>query len=130
MGPELRDLAVLSVVTALMWVPYILDRMRVRGLAATLGNPRDDAVPLSPWAQRAKRAHANAVENLVVFAALVMVAHGAGVHTETTALATTSYVWIRIAHYLLYTAGIPVARTASFLAGVTCQLMLAVEVLG
>jgi len=69
MNTELMYLVAVTAFTGLMWVPYILDRIAVWGLADTVGYP-ETPKPQSPWARRMKSAHANAVENLVVFAAL------------------------------------------------------------
>src|ERR1700726_4251600 len=63
------------VLTGLMWIPYILDRAAGRGMADAMGNPGADDKPQSPWAHRMMAAHANAVENLVLFAPLVLVAN-------------------------------------------------------
>lgn len=114
----------------MMWMPYILDAMVVRGVMPTLDNPRDDAAPLHPWAARAKRAHANAVENLAVFAALVLAAEVAGVHTEGTAFAGQLYLWSRLVHFAVYTAGVPVVRTLAFLVGFSAQVLVALALLG
>ena len=129
MTTELTHLTVVTLATSVMWIPYILDAMVVRGIMPTLANPRDDAVPLHPWAVRAKRAHANAIENLVVFAALVFAAHLAGVHSKTTTTATSLYLWARLVHFAVYTAGAPVVRTLAFLAGFAAQAMLVVALL-
>jgi uncharacterized MAPEG superfamily protein len=72
MKTELLYLVIVSVFTGLMRIRYILNRIAVSGLADTVGYPLDPK-PQSPWAMRMKKAHANAVENLVVFAALVLV---------------------------------------------------------
>ena len=80
---------------------------------------------LSPWADRLRRAHANAVENLVVFAALVLAAHVAGVHTGGTALAAAIYLWARVAHALSYALAIPWVRTLSFSVAWGCQVVFA-----
>ena len=69
---------------------------------------------MAPWAERMKKAHYNGVENLVVFAALVLVANAAGVSNETTTLACTVYFWARVAHYVCYTFAIPWLRTLAF----------------
>ena len=69
MKTELLYLALVTAFTGLMWVPYVLDRIAVGGLMEAVGYPANPK-PQSPWAQRLKKAHANAVENLVVFAAL------------------------------------------------------------
>ena len=88
MSTELMYLTWVTVLTAIMWIPYILNMIMVRGLMDAVGYPEDPA-PLSPWAQKMKAAHANAVENLVVFAALVLIADAAGVSNATTVLASS-----------------------------------------
>ena len=100
----------------------------VRGLIDAVGYP-DDPAPLSPWAASMKAAHANAVENLVVFAALVLVAHAVGVSNEATAMASQVYLWARVVHLLSYTARIPWVRTVSFVVGFGCQITLAWQIL-
>ena len=64
------------------------------------------------------------MENLVVFAA-----HGLGVQAELATAATTVYLCARIAHYLLYSAGVPVVRPLSFLTGFACKVVIAAEIL-
>ncbi len=86
MSSGLMSLTWVTTLTAVMWMPYILNMIVVRGLTDAVGYP-DDPKPLSPWAAKMKRAHANAVENLVVFAALVLIANAAGVSNDTTVLA-------------------------------------------
>lgn len=67
-----------TILTAVIWIPYVLDRIAVWGLSDTVGYPENPR-PQSPWARRMKSAHANAVENLVVFATLVLVANAMGI---------------------------------------------------
>jgi len=69
---------------------------------------------MADWAQRMKAAHSNAVENLVVFAALVFVANVAGISNDTTVLACTVYFWARVVHFVSYTLGVPWVRTLAF----------------
>ena len=83
------------------------------GLPVLLGN-RDNIPELYGWAGRAARAHRNMLESLVLFAALVLVAHGAGVANTTTALGAQLFLWARVAYAVLYLAGIAVARTAAW----------------
>src|ERR1700674_3594070 len=61
--------------TGLFWVPDILDRLACRGLMGAMANPSPDEKPQSAWAVRQMNAHANAVENLVIFAPLVLTLH-------------------------------------------------------
>ena len=129
MKSELMILAQVTTLTALMWLPYALNRMVVWGLVDTVGYPKEQK-PLSPWAQRLKAAHANAVENLVLFAALVLAAHALGISTPMTALACTIYLWGRVVHVIAYTVGLPWVRTLGFAAGFAAQMMLAAQILG
>jgi uncharacterized MAPEG superfamily protein len=128
MKTELTVLVQVSIFTALLWMPYILNRMAVRGIAATVSYP-DTPAPQAPWAQRLRLAHANAVENLVVFAALVLAAHAMNISTALTVLAACIYLWSRVAHALVYTLAIPWLRTLAFLGGVAAQLMFAWQLL-
>jgi uncharacterized MAPEG superfamily protein len=107
-------------------VPYILDRMMVRGVMGTLANPSLTDKPQSPWAQRLMAAHVNAVENLVIFAPLVLAAQDLNVNlaTPTTTFACQLYFWSRLVHAIVYTLGLPVLRTLAFVGGFVAQVML------
>jgi uncharacterized MAPEG superfamily protein len=124
MNTELMYLVWITTVTALMWIPYILDRIAVWGLADTVGYP-DNPKPQSPWARRMKAAHANAIENLAIFAALVLVAHAANLSNGVTVFACALYFWARIVHWFAYTAALPWARTLAFAGGFVAQMLLA-----
>lgn len=128
MSVELIYLAGISLITALMWVPYITNMILVRGVVDAVGYP-DNPAPLTPWAQRMKQAHANAVENLPVFAALVLVAHALGISNDITVMACMIFFWARIAHFVVYAVRIPLARTLAFVGGVVAQVMLALQIL-
>ena len=125
---ELSYLTWTTIITALMWMPYVLNLIAVRGLVAAVSYPVDTK-PLAPWAARMKQAHANAIENLVVFATLVLVAHIAGVNNEVTAIACAVYFWARVVHFVVLGFGIPWIRTLSFVTGFGCQLALAWQIL-
>jgi uncharacterized MAPEG superfamily protein len=129
--PELYYLALAAVATLLMWIPYMLARIFSRGLMPTLGNPAAPDLPPDPvWAERARRAHANAVENLAVFAPLVITLALLGASTPATVLASKTYLGARLVHYIVYAAGIPVIRTLAFAAGFAATFMIAGVVLG
>ena len=83
------------------------------GLPALAGN-REDLPPLTGWAGRARRAHLNMLENLVVFAIVVLVAHVAGKANATTALGAALFFWARLAYAAIYVAGVPWLRTAAW----------------
>jgi uncharacterized MAPEG superfamily protein len=125
-------LAATTALTGCFWIPYVLDRVRALGIARTLGNPQaGDAEALSPWARRARQAHANAVENLAVFAPLALLAIALGVgRTPLAAGAASTYFFARAAHFVLYTAGVPVLRTLAFVIGFGAQAALLLALLG
>ena len=128
MKTELFYLALVTVFTALLWVPYILDRIMVGGLMDAVGYPTHPK-PQSPWAERLKKAHYNAVENLAVFAALVLVAHAAGISNAAIGTAAMVYFWARVVHALVYTLGLPWVRTLAFTAGFLAQAVIAWQIL-
>ena len=128
MSAELGYLTWVTTFTALMWVPYILNMIMVRGLLDAVGYP-ENPEPMAPWAERMKAAHYNAIENLVVFAALVLIAHAAGIHNQATALAAAIYFWARVIHFVAYTFRIPWVRTLAFVVGFACQITIAWQIL-
>jgi uncharacterized MAPEG superfamily protein len=125
---DLLYLTYVTALTGLLWVPYILDRLAVRGLIDAVGYP-ENPQPQSPWAQRLMRAHANAVENLVVFAALVLAANVLGVTSTAVATAAVVYFWARLVHVLAYTFAVPWVRTLAFAVGFVAQAAVAWQIL-
>jgi len=99
------------------------------GLVWGLGN-RDVPLALPVWVERAKRAHANLVENLAPFAVLVLTAHVAGASNATTALGATLFFWGRVAHFVVYAIGIPYLRTAVFAVAVLGEIMILTQLFG
>lgn len=128
MTSELMSLTWVVALSAVMWMPYVLNTIAVRGLMSAVGYP-ENPPPLAAWAQRMKAAHYNAVENLVVFAALVLIANAAGISNDMTVLACELYFWARLVHVLAYTFAIPWVRTLAFTAGWVCQILLLLQLI-
>lgn len=126
MTPELTTLAWVLALQLVMWVPYILNLIMVRGLVDAVGYP-EDPPPMADWAERMKKAHYNSVENLVVFAALVLLAHVVGISNDITALACTVYFWARLVHFVAYTLAIPWVRTLAFAVGWASMVALLLQ---
>ncbi len=125
LSPELFWLTAVCVMTGLMWVPYIVNRVQELGPPGWGWAPPPDPPPRAAWAARAVRAHLNAVENLVVFAPLALGVQAAHVGSSTTAAACAAYFAARAAHYLIGVIGMPIVpRTLAFLAGVGAQMTL------
>ena len=128
MTPELFWLTCTVILTGLLWVPYILNRVMVRGLSGSMANPSRDAKPHAEWATRLMFAHDNAVENLVVFAPLVLILAELDYSTKATVYACAVYFWARVAHLIVYTMGLPVFRTLAFTVGFAAQVVLALAI--
>lgn len=126
---DLRMLTYSTLLCLMLWIPYILAGIGVRGLVRMTGNPQGDYADLPQWAQRTHRAHMNLVENLAPFAALVLVAHLSGTANEITALGARLFFWARVVHAGVYMAGIPWVRTLSFAAGWAGNLIILVQIL-
>ena len=128
MSKELYWLVLTVAMTGLFWVPYILGRITVRGLMPTMANPSPSDKPQVAWAQRMMAAHTNAVENLVIFAPLVLVTQQLSIATPATAFACALYFWSRLVHVVVYTLGIPVLRTLAFAGGFVAQALLVLAI--
>jgi len=105
-------------------VVVLIGRMQTPGgLEWGLGN-RDSGFTVPAWTARAERAHANLVENLAPFVALVLIAHLAGKANAATALGATVFFWGRVAHALVYVAGITVLRTVVYFVAAAGELLI------
>jgi uncharacterized MAPEG superfamily protein len=130
MSKEIMWLTYTVILTGVLWIPYILDRVAVRGLMGSMANPSPTLKPQSPWAQRLQAAHSNSIENLAVFAPLVLILQAMNHSTESTVLACALFFWARLAYVIVYALGIPGLRTLAFVAGFVAQVMLAVAIFG
>ena len=113
MKPELTLLvwaALLALVQAVVAVQGAL--MQV-GLPTLAGN-RDGLPEIKGWGGRAARAHRNMLENLILFAILVLVAVIAGKTNSATLMGAQIFLGARIVYALVYIAGIPWLRTATW----------------
>jgi uncharacterized MAPEG superfamily protein len=112
--------------------PFIYQpgRWGAPGGVAWAWSNRDQPLEVSPWVERAVRAHQNFVENLGLFVILVLVAHVAGKSNALTALGATIFFWARVAHALVYIAGIIYVRTAAFFAAWFGELLILSQLFG
>jgi uncharacterized MAPEG superfamily protein len=130
MTRELFWLTLTVGLTGLLWVPYVLDRLMVRGFWGTMANPSRDDKLQSPWAQRLYFAHTNAVDNIAVFAPLVLILNSLDYSSRWTVMACAVYFWARLAHAVIYALGIVVARTVTFTIGFIAQAVLFFAIFG
>ena len=128
--PELFWLTLVVLLTALSSLPYVAEVIARTGLLAAMGEGAGPPPNEAAWALRARRAHANAVENLVVFAPLVLMIVLMEAGNRATEAATAAYFFARVVHYIVYVAGVPDVRTIAFLVGLAAQLLLVARLFG
>jgi uncharacterized MAPEG superfamily protein len=128
MTHELFWLVLTIIQTGVLWMVYMVDRIMVRGFEATVDNPGPNAIPQSPWAQRLMAAHANSVENLVLFAPLVIILHLLNISSDLTITACVLYFSARLAHAVIYAWGVPLFRTLSFLSAYAALIILVLAI--
>lgn len=110
MKPELTML-VWAVALAFVQVLIAVQGAMMQVGLTTLVLNREKFPELTGWAGRAYRAHRNMIENLVLFAALVLAAVAAGRTNGMTLLGAELFLWARVAHAIVYLIGLPWLRT-------------------
>ncbi|HEX6375952.1 MAG TPA: MAPEG family protein [Allosphingosinicella sp.] len=111
MTPDLQMLVWSAALTLVQMVVAAIGAQNQVGLPTLAGN-REDLPAATGWAGRARRAHLNMLESLVVFAIVVLVAHAAGRANAMTALGAALFFWARLGYAVIYVAGVPWLRTA------------------
>ena len=110
MKPELLLLTWAALLTLVQAVVAVLGALTRVSLPMLAGN-RDGLPEIRGWGGRAARAHRNMLENLLLFAALVLVAVLADKTNAMTLLGAQIFLYARIAYALVYIAGVPWLRT-------------------
>jgi len=98
------------------------------GLMAQAGS-RDNLQEPTVLRKRLQRLSANMQENLVMFAAVVLVANAAGISNETTALGASIFLYARLAHAVIYAFGWPMIRPLFYFISLYGMVIIALEVL-
>lgn len=130
MTTDLFYLALTAGLAAVLWIPNVVGIVAQHGIISAEDFRSAEEKPLTGWRQRAKRVHLNMTENLAHFAALVVVAHLAGMANETTAIAAQVFFWARLAHAVVFYGGIPYLRTLAFAAGFIAEIFIFVQIIG
>jgi uncharacterized MAPEG superfamily protein len=121
---ELWSLLYAALLALLLPILQGLGAVRVRSMQDLLGN-RENFAELPGWSGRTNRAHRNLLENLLPFAAVILTAHAAGVHTNLTTLGAEIFLAARLIHAAVYIAGLTVVRTLAFYAGTAGTALVA-----
>ena len=129
MSTDLKYLAFTAILTASLWIPYVVCQVMTNGRLkpANYLDPTQRPMPL--WGRRADRAYVNAVETFAPFAALVIVVHLAGKADGMTAFWAMAYFWLRLAHAVVYLLGVPYIRTVIFALGYVAVVGMFVELI-
>src|SRR3984893_12582414 len=98
MTTDLKYLAFTAILTAALWIPYIVCQVVTNGLLAAPNYVDPTPRPVPTWGKRAGRTYLNAVESFAPFAALVLVAHVAGKADAMTAFWAMCFFCLRLAH--------------------------------
>jgi uncharacterized MAPEG superfamily protein len=128
MKPELTWLVGSVVLAFAQALVAVQGAMMQVGLPMLAGN-REGMPEITGWAGRAARAHRNMLENLVLFAALVLVAVAAGKTNATTLLGAQIFFWARLAYAGVYVAGIPWLRTGVWAVSVVGMLLILLQLI-
>ena len=128
MTPELLYLLWSVALTVVLVVLATLGAMQQVGLPKLAGN-RDHMPEIEGWAGRAERAHRNMLESLVLFAILVLAARALNVSNSLTVLGAQLFFWGRVAHAILYIAGITWVRTAAWAVSVVGLLLIFLQLI-
>ena len=124
MSPELKYLLFSVVLTFVQVLIAAMAANQVVGLTTLAGN-RDDLPVMTGFAGRAKRAHLNMLENMVLFSALVLIAVVAQKTNAMTALGALIFFWARLLYAVIYLIGIPWLRTLAWAVSVIGMVMVA-----
>ena len=116
MTTELFYLLLTAILTGVLWIPVVIGYVSSRGPLKPSDYKAAPTSPLPDWVNRANRAHLNAVENFGPFAAVVLIAHAAGVSNALTVNCAAIYFFARLAQALIHIGGFGqfMARTVAF----------------
>src|SRR5258706_14595485 len=131
MTTELFFLLLTVILTGVLWIPVVIGYVSSRGPLKPSDYKVASTAPLPAWVNRANRAHVNAIENLVPFATVVLIAHAVGVSTSVTATSAAVYFYARAAHAVVHISGFSQfrARTVLFTVAWIAFVTFAVELL-
>jgi len=126
MSPDLKYLLFSVILAFVQVVIAAATAQNTVGLATLAGN-REGLGELTGLAGRAKRAHLNMLESLVLFAALVLIAAVAGKANAMTATGAMLFFWARLVYAVVYLVGVPWLRTAVWAVSVIGMVLIAIQ---
>ena len=125
---EVYYLILITLFCGLLWVPYVTERFFRIGIKETCGYGEKN-INIPQWASRAKLAHVNLIENLPLFAILIIVITFQDYNNQQTETGSMIFFYSRILHYFIYVFGVPYFRTLFFVASWIGLIIISVPLL-
>jgi uncharacterized MAPEG superfamily protein len=128
---ELYYLFLVALLTGVLWIPVVIGYVLSRGTLKPADYKVAPTSPLPAWVNRANRAQLNAIESIVPFATVVLIANAAGVSTSVTEMSAAVFFYARVAHAVIHISGFSLfmARTVAFTISWIAFMAFAVELL-
>ena len=126
------ELTMLAWTLVLAFVQILLfdgARTRQYGMKWNTGPRDEDMPPLSPMANRLKRAQDNLFETLPLFIGAVLIAHVAGRNSDLTHWGTAIYLVGRVVYVPLYAYGVRHVRSLVWIVSLVGLGMVAAAIL-
>ncbi len=126
------ELTMLALSVALLFVLVVIQAtagVQAQGLW-TMAGARDNLGAPSVWQARTKRCVDNHREGLILFAPLVLIAAHQDISTTMTVWGAQLFFYSRVAHAVVYLAGLPYIRPAFYGIGVVGTLMVFLALFG
>jgi|SRR5882672_3332910 len=128
MKPELILLVWAVALTVVQMLIAVSGATLQVGLPMLAGN-RDNCPAFTGWVDRAYRAHRNMLENLVLFAALVLIAVVSNKTNQNTLLGAQIFFWARVVYAAVFLAGIPWLRTGVWTVAMAGLILIFLQLL-
>ena len=125
---EIYYLILVTFFCGLLWIPYVMERFFRIGIKETCGYGEKN-INIPQWASRAKLAHVNLIENLPLFAILIIIITFQDYNNQLTETGSIIFFYSRIFHYFIYVFGVPYFRTLFFVASWIGLLIISVPLL-
>ncbi len=125
------ELLMLALSVALLFVLIVIQAAagaQAQGLDVMAGH-RDDMKAPSAWQARTKRCVDNHREGLILFAPLILVAAQLGISNDLTVWGAQLFFYSRVAHAVVYLAGLPKIRPLVWAIGIVGTIMVFVAVI-
>jgi uncharacterized MAPEG superfamily protein len=124
------ELLMLALSVALLFVLIVIQAsagVQAQGIDVMAGH-RDDMKAPSAWQARTKRCVDNHREGLMLFAPLILIAAHLGISNDLTVWGAQLFFYSRVAHAVVYMAGLPKVRPLVWAIGIVGTILVFVAV--